>query len=272
MERHDRLPTVSLVTPSFNQGAFLERAIRSVLVQRPNVLEYFVHDAGSTDGSVDIIRSHADAITAWRSRPDAGQSAAINEAWHVARGEVVGWLNSDDELLPGAVANIRRAFASHPDAPFVYGRLEFVDPHGTPLGISGEPWRRRTMILSRSVVPQPAAFVRRSALERVGLLDERLHYVMDFELYLRLAELGPPAFMPEVLARATVHRGAKTSRGRDSMAQERQIVRRRYARGPERLLVELQPVASHIYRAMPRGARAAVDRARPRRPRADRPS
>jgi glycosyltransferase involved in cell wall biosynthesis len=258
------------VTPSYQQAAFLGATIQSVVDQAYPGLEYFVYDGGSTDGSVDIIRAHGGVIEYWQSQPDGGQSAAINAGWTRAGGEIVGWLNSDDQLAPGALRRIGQLFQQHPETDLIYGRMDLIDPAGRVLGTIGEPFRRRTLLLSRNVVPQPAAFVRRSALDRVGLLDESLRYVMDLDLWLRLAADRQPGYVPETFARAVVHGATKTLSGRDAMAAERQDVRLRHARGPERALIRLQPISSGIYHRLPAGARRAIDGVRPRRARADR--
>jgi hypothetical protein len=148
--------------------------------------------------------------------------------------------------------------------------MDLIDPDGRMIGTIGEPFRRRTMLLSHNVVPQPAAFIRRSALDRVGWLDDSLRYVMDLDLWLRLADIRPPLAVPETFARSIVHDATKTFSGRDAMAAERQRVRLRYAKRPEQALIHLQPVASRIYHRLPPGARRAIDGVRPRRARADR--
>lgn len=264
------LPRITLVTPSYQQAAFLDATIQSVVDQAYANLEYFVYDGGSTDGSVDVIRARADVIDYWQSQADGGQSAAIAAGWARGTGDVVGWLNSDDQLAAGALRRIGGLFADHPEADLIYGRMDLIDAQGRVLGTIGESFRRRTMLLSRNVVPQPAAFVRRSALERVGGLDEALHYVMDLDLWLRLAADRPPLYVPETFARAIVHGATKTLGGRDAMAVERQMVRLRHATTPERVLIHLQPVSSAVYHHLPVAARDAVDRLRPRRARADR--
>jgi GT2 family glycosyltransferase len=121
------------------------------------------------------------------------------------------------------------------------------------------------MIRSRNCIPQPSAFIRREALDAVGLLDESLHYTMDLDLFLRIARHREPRFIGDVLSVATYHDDAKTVRDRDAMARERQVVRRRYARPWELPIVALQPVVSRLYHAMPTPGRAAIDRLRPRR-------
>ncbi len=267
-----RRPTVSLVTPSFNQRPYLEQAIRSVLEQDEPPIEYFVHDGGSSDGSSEIIERFADRLTGWYSRPDGGQSSAINEGWRKASGDLVGWLNSDDFLLPGALRTVADVFESRPETDLVYGQVQLVDGAGSGIGLIGEPFSRRTLILSRCVIPQPAAFLRRRLLADIGLLDEDLHYTMDLDLWLRVAERSRPLFLRAPLAGATVHPDAKTTRARSPMARERQRVRAGYARGPERIVVRLQPIASQAYHRAPEPVRELIERSRPKRLRADRPN
>jgi glycosyltransferase involved in cell wall biosynthesis len=256
------LPGFTIVTPSFNQGHFIERTIRSVVDQGYPDLEYFVMDAGSTDGTVEIIKRYEDKIDYWVSQPDGGQSAAINAGWSRGSREIVAWLNSDDYYLPGSLRSVAEYMGAHPDAMVVYGRTAYVDAEGSPLGDLGWPFDRRTMIMSRNVIPQPSAFIRREALERAGMLDETLHYVMDFEFFLRIAQLRAPVFVPHQLAAMTAHPDAKTTRGRDRMAQERWQVRLRYARAPEKPILWVGQKASRLFHLMPPGVRAGIDRIR----------
>src|SRR4051812_37287519 len=174
------LPRFTIVTPSFNQAAYLERTIRSIVDQGYPNLEYFVMDGGSTDGSIDIIKRYDEQIDYWVSGPDGGQAAAINAGWARGSGEIVAWLNSDDYYLPGALRWVADYMVSHPDEWVVYGKVEFVDPEVNLLADLGWPYSRRGMLLSRQLVPQPGAFIRREAIEKVGMLDEHLDYVMDY--------------------------------------------------------------------------------------------
>jgi glycosyltransferase involved in cell wall biosynthesis len=259
------LPRVTIVTPSFNQAQFLERTIRSVLEQDYPELEYLVMDGGSTDGSVEIIRRYAERLTYWTSGPDGGQAAAINAGWRMAHGEVLAWLNSDDFYLPGALLAVGRALRDHPDALFAYGRTRRVDGEGLPLGTIGSAFRHRTLMYSHQLIPQASAFFRRSAIEAVGLLDESLHYSMDLDLFLRLTRMAPPLMLQQVLAEATIHAEAKTTRDVAIAARETHLVRLRYARGVGALLVRVQPGLSLLYSRMPAWMQSTLNRVRPRR-------
>jgi glycosyltransferase involved in cell wall biosynthesis len=266
------LPRVTIVTPSFNQARFLERTIRSVLEQDYPELEYLVMDGGSTDGSVEIIRSYAERLAYWTSGPDGGQAAAINAGWRMAHGEVLAWLNSDDFYLPGALLAVGQAFRDHPGAPLVYGPMQRFDADGKPMGRLGSAFRWRTTLYSHQVIPQPSAFFRRSAVEAAGALDESLHYSMDYDFILRLARIGPPLMLQRTLAAATTHADAKTTRDRGQAAAETHRVRIRHARGVGAIVVRLQPALSWVYQRMPGPARTVANRLRPRRVYSDDPS
>jgi GT2 family glycosyltransferase len=259
------LPTMTIVTPSFNQGRFLERTIRSVLDQGYPDLQFIVMDGGSSDGSVDIIRRYAPRLAYWTSGPDGGQSAAINAGWRRATGEIIAWQNSDDVYLPGALRAAGRAFLEHPEAILVYGRTRRVDTDGRSLGTMGSQYRHRTLLYSHQVIPLTSAFFRRSAVEAVGMLDESLHYSMDLDLFLRLVRLGTPVMLPATLAEATIHPDAKTTRDRSIAAAETHRVRLRYARGAGALFVRSQPWLSWAFHKLPTPARGLVNRLRPRR-------
>lgn len=256
------LPTFTIVTPSLNQGQYIERTIRSVLDQGYPKLEYFVMDAGSTDGTVEIIRRYEDRIDHWVSQPDGGQSAAINAGWSRGSGEIIAWLNSDDYYLPGSLRCVAEFMSANPEALVVYGRTETVDAEGHHLSELGWPYNRRTMIMSQNVIPQPSAFIRREALEQAGMLDETLHYVMDFDFFLRIDRIRTPEFVPQHLAVMTIHPDAKTTRGRNRMAQERWKVRLRYASASEKPILRMGQLASRLFHQMPSGVRAGIDRVR----------
>src|SRR5437667_5688340 len=128
------LPRISIVTPSYNQGKYLEQTIRSVLDQGYPNLEYIICDGGSTDISVEIVKKYSDRLAWWCSEKDRGQSDAINKGWRRATGDILAYLNSDDVLLPGAIERVVRAFQQTPSAGVVYGDWTCLDEHGSELG------------------------------------------------------------------------------------------------------------------------------------------
>lgn len=224
-------PAVTLVTPSFNQARFAEAALRSVLLQGYPRLEYIVMDGGSTDGTVEVIRKYERWLSSWRSAPDRGQSHAINEGLALASGSVLGWLNTDDRLLPGALHGLARAVARAPRAAAWVGRGRTVTPDGRPVypqlprALTREglaDWGHTGQLL------QPACFFARDAVARAGPLDERYHFAMDVELWLRLAAVD--AFVPveEDWAEETLHEEAKTFAQRGRSLAELHLVQIRH--------------------------------------------
>jgi len=185
-------PLVSIVTPSFNQGAFLQETIGSVLAQTYQPIEYLVIDGGSTDNSVEIIRSYAPRLAYWVSEPDRGQSHAINKGLHRSTGTIIGWLNSDDTLMPGAVARVVEAMQESPMV--IHGSVRLIDAHSKviarpKLAKRDQEFSMRT-IIGEGLVNQPGSFWNRAAMEQAGVLDEDLNYIMDYELWVRMALAG----------------------------------------------------------------------------------
>jgi glycosyltransferase involved in cell wall biosynthesis len=200
---------VSIVTPSFNQAAYLEQTICSVLEQDYPRLEYLVIDGGSTDGSVDIIKRYASRLAWWTSEKDSGQAEAINKGMARAQGEIVAWLNSDDYYLPGAVSAAVQAFEQNPEAVLVYGDMLAVDAHGQV--INELKYRPLTLqdLLCFQIIGQPAVFMRRSAFERAGGLAPDFHFMLDHHLWMRGAMLGGLVHVPVFWSAARYHPAAK---------------------------------------------------------------
>lgn len=205
------LPLVSIVTPSFNQASFLRATIESVLAQDYPNIEYLVLDGGSTDGSVDIIREYAARIAYWSSQPDQGQADAINRAWQRSRGEIVSYLNSDDTLEPHAVRLSVQALSNQPEAGMSYGGCAWVDKYGHEIGrIYANPFSLADLLLNNRFA-QPSVFIRRFALERAGMLDPSMHYMLDYDLWVRIALHFPAARVPEIISRFRLHDESKTA-------------------------------------------------------------
>ena len=215
------LPKISIVTPSFNQGDFLEETIRSVLEQDYPDLEYIVMDGGSTDPSVDIIRKYAGRIACWVSEPDAGQSDALRKGFSRATGEIFGWLNSDDTLRKGTLEKVGEYFQRHPKVDLVYGNVDIVDASGGVMYTSYPMLDIRVLVYENPFIPQQAMFWRRDLYDLVGGVNPDLRFAMDFELTVRFllggARVGK---IPEVLANFRIHPGAKSSTIRDVMQAE----------------------------------------------------
>jgi len=211
----DPLPLVSVITPSFNQGAFIRTTIESVLSQDYPTLEYIVIDGGSTDDTLDVLRSYDNRFT-WVSESDRGQSHAINKGFARASGEILAWLNSDDVYLPGAVSQSVAFLQAHPEIDLVYGDAQLIDAEGRiirPL-VASKPFSLTNILTRFSTLAQPSAFFRRRTLEQVGPLNERLHYMMDFDFWLRIGLYGQGRYLPGVRAQMRFHPGSK------SMSQE----------------------------------------------------
>jgi GT2 family glycosyltransferase len=202
-------PLVSIATPSYNQAAYLEQTITSVLEQDYPRLEYLVVDGASTDGSVDMIKKYADRLAFWVSEKDTGQAEAINKGLSRAKGEILAWLNSDDYYLPGAVSAAVKAFQDHPEAALVYGNMLAVDQYGRTINLLEYQQLDLEGLLCFQIIGQPAVFFRREAFERAGPLDTGYHCFLDHHLWLRIALQGQILHIDDIWAAARFHPGAK---------------------------------------------------------------
>jgi glycosyltransferase involved in cell wall biosynthesis len=229
--------TVSVITPSYNQGGFIERTIQSVLSQDFAGIDYVVTDGGSSDETVSILRRYQHRLR-WVSEHDSGQADAVNKGLGMTDGAVIGWLNSDDIYYPGAVCAVVDYFEEHPQIDLVFGNANHIDEHDRILEpYPTEPWDVKRL-QEVCFLCQPAVFFRRRLVERHGGLDASLRYCMDYEYWLRLANQGAAvAHLPQVLAGSRLHAATKTLGSRVQCHCEiNDMMRRHCGRVPERWL------------------------------------
>ncbi|MFM8270851.1 MAG: glycosyltransferase family 2 protein [Gemmata sp.] len=222
-------PTISIATPSYNQGAFLEHTIRSVLGQEYPRLQYVVQDGGSTDDSVAVMERYRDKLFRFESRKDKGQSQAINLGLAGTTGEIMAYLNSDDLLLPGALHTVAHYFETHPDVDVVYGHRVVIDSGGRELGRWVLPRHDDAMLKWADYVPQETMFWRRRLWDKVGGIDESFRFAMDWDLLLRFQAAGAKMVrLPRFLGAFRVHTSSKTVSAVTSTGyEEMQRLRRR---------------------------------------------
>lgn len=256
------LPTISLVTPSLNQGDFIERTILSVLSQEYPHLEYIVMDGGSSDDTPKVLAKYSDRVR-WVSEADHGQTNAINKGLRRTHGAIVGYLNADDTLLPGSLWKVAEAFSNRPDAMWATGKCRIVDEKGIEIRKSITRyknlllgWHSFPLLVMTNYISQPSTFWRRDALDEVGFFDESLHYIMDYEYWLRLYSKYPPLFIRDYLSCFTIHPASKTtSTGhKDVYIGEEKDVIRRHTQSRALLLLH------DLHRSIMTGAYAFVNR------------
>lgn len=225
---------ISVITPSYNQGPFIERTIQSVLNQDYPNLEFIVMDGGSTDETVDILKKYSGQL-AWASERDRGQSNAINKGLRKATGDVLYYLNSDDLLLPGALHKVNRFFQTHKDSVWVTGYC--INVNEQEKEIFGFITRykdfllrhfNRSTLLMINYICQMSTFWTREAYEKIGSFSEEQHLVMDYDYWLRLLALGKPGVIREPLSCFRIHNNAKSSQQYKKQFAESYQVASRY--------------------------------------------
>ena len=222
------LPTISVVTPSYNQGRFLEQCICSILDQNYPALEYIIIDGGSADNSLEIIKKYQANITYWVSEPDQGQSDALNKGFQRATGELVAWLNSDDFYLPQAFYHIAKVYQGQRNAPFFFGNGLRVNAQGNPkqpfFPKGSLYFNRDALRFGLNYILQPATFINRQSLNTVGGVSNNLTYGLDTDLWLRLSALGAPVPVQAKLAASREYEATKSESGSFARVEElRQI-------------------------------------------------
>jgi glycosyltransferase involved in cell wall biosynthesis len=186
----DPPPSISIVTPSLDHGAYIESTIVSIIGQGYPQLEYVVMDGGSSDGTVEVLARHRDRLHHVESAPDDGQAGAINRGFGHTSGEIMGWVNSDDLLLPGSLAYVASAFQRDPEVDLIYGHRILIDEEGRDVGLWVTPPHTPTTLRWFDFLPQETVFWRRGLWNRAGGIDERIGVAFDWELFLRFQESG----------------------------------------------------------------------------------
>ena len=206
-------PKISIVTPSYQQGNYIERTIQSVLNQGYPNLEYYIQDGESQDQTVEVLKTYEDKLSGWVSEQDLGQSDAINRGFAKSTGEIMAWLNSDDLLLPGTLHLVAEYFANHPEIDVVYGNRILVDQEDNKIGRWILPRHDSELLSWADYVPQESLFWRRSIWNKVGgRIDESFSFAMDWDLLIRFRDAGAKfGHIPRFLGAFRIHENQKTS-------------------------------------------------------------
>ncbi|MGA1840853.1 MAG: glycosyltransferase family 2 protein [bacterium] len=226
-------PKISIITPSYNQGNFIEETIRSVLLQGYPNLEYIIIDGGSTDNSIDIIKKYERFLAYWVTEPDRGQTHAVNKGIEISTGNIIGWINSDDVYCKDTFKIILNNMLINRDIfyPIVFGGIELIDEKSRLLrAFPGKPVNREKLIgfwRQDWHIPQPTVFFRSDILKS-NKPNESLHYAMDWELYLRISEKYPFRHIPKILAQFRAHGDSKTSGGWGPFTREQIVLSKKY--------------------------------------------
>jgi len=211
-----KLPKISVITPSYNQARFIEQTIQSVIDQNYPDLEFLVIDGGSNDGTLEILKKYKSLLT-WVSEPDFGQSHAINKGFKKATGDVVTFLNSDDLYEPETLHSVGHYFAAHPEAMWLSGKCINIDENGKEIRqrirLYKNFWLRLnnfSILKILNYISQPSTFWRRSALNKIGYLNDQLYYTMDYDYWLRLGQHYPLHVLYKDLSRFRIHSSSKS--------------------------------------------------------------
>lgn len=221
-------PTIAIVTPSYNQGRFIEATIESVLAQNYPALNYHVQDADSTDETVRILKSCSGAFS-WSSTPDGGQAHGLNSGFRAVQGEIMAYLNSDDLLLPGTLAYVANAFAADPRLDVVYGHRICIDHSGMEIGRWLLPKHDSAAIKWVDYIPQETMFWRRRVWDTLGGFDESFQFAIDWDFILRAQAAGMKfSRLPRFMGCFRVHDAQKTTQMLDTGEEESRRLRKTY--------------------------------------------
>ncbi|MFC1576915.1 glycosyltransferase family 2 protein [Candidatus Omnitrophota bacterium] len=212
MKKYISYPKISIVTPNYNKGEFLERAMLSVLDQDYPNLEYIIIEDGSTDGSIEVVKKYEKFLTYWESRPNKGQISAINRGFSKATGEIITWLNSDDFYYPGILRKVAEEFLEDPCLDLLYGDAICVSEEGTPF-MKATPRGINLRLLSiDTYLPQPSTFFKKELIERKGFLDESFVNLFDYDFFIKVFKSGRSRYLPLLMSGMTISYRDRTFR------------------------------------------------------------
>jgi len=208
----EEFPLVSVITPSFNQAGFIRETIESILAQDYPNIEHIVVDGGSTDDTLNILRSYGHLGERFRyvSEADNGQSHAINKGLNMARGAIIGWLNSDDTYLPGAIRKAVEMFRDRPYYGMVYGKAHYINESGQITGAFNVQPFDKDKLYETCIICQPAVFIQKEVFTRIGGVEESLKFCMDYDLWIRISNHYPVGYIDDYLANSRLHAACKS--------------------------------------------------------------
>ena len=225
------LPSLSIVIPTYQQGRYIQRTLESILDQGYPALELIVIDGGSTDQTREIIERYQTHIAIYISENDGGQSDAIRKGFELATGQIITWMNSDDTYAENALITVGQFFAANHSVRFAYGNRDIINENDQVIGRRRQPdFHPRIMRYCHMIGPQVSAFWQRSLYLESGGVDASLRFCMDFDLFVKMALISPPAHLPIVLGNFRIHGDSKTSNLENVRLAEDQIVQKRYCR------------------------------------------
>ncbi len=219
---------ISIITVSYNQEKFIEENIRSIIDQNYQNVEHIIIDANSTDGTIDILHKYNKNID-WISETDNGQSEGLNKGFEKASGEIIGWINSDDRLAPGALHKVAQFFSRNPDEIAVVGDQALINEEGEIIHIiKSRAYNYDYLLNFAKSITQNSIFFRRDVFDMIGYLDESLNYTMDLDFFIRMTGIKKIPYLPDTLAEFRIHPNSKTAKGSYHFALESLKIRKKY--------------------------------------------
>jgi len=244
-----KLPKISVITPSHNQGEFIEQTIKSVINQNYPNFEYIIIDGGSTDKTLDIIKKYKKHITYFESKPDKGQTDALIKGFKKAKGEILCWLNSDDILMPNALKKVADFFIKNPKAKVVYGDSVWINKKGKFIKKKFEiPFNKFIFLYDYNYIPQPSTFFKKTLYKEVKGLNPKFNLVMDSDLWLRFSEKTKLHHIKEVLSKMRKYPEQKNQKFRKQSNIEGLKAREKYLKNQSTLSRKMKYLLAKFWR------------------------